>query len=99
MIDIEGDEFNVEACIQFTLLQKILIRMAKREKSMKNKIEELEEKLAKLSNINDIRLQNIENNIVNLSQNKPIDTIEIKSIIEKYDAEVEKEKEKKKKEK
>ena len=97
MIDIEGDEFNVEACIQFTLLQKILIRMAKREKSMKNKIEELEEKLAKLSNINDIRLQNIENNIVNLSQNKPIDTIEIKSIIEKYDAEVEKEKEKKKK--
>ena len=39
MIDIEGDEFNVEACIQFTLLQKILIRMAKREKSMKNKIE------------------------------------------------------------
>ena len=34
MIQIEGEEFNVEAYIQFTLLLKILIKLAKRENEM-----------------------------------------------------------------
>ena len=42
MIELEGEEFNLEACIQFTLLQKILIKMAKREKEMEQKIDYLE---------------------------------------------------------
>ena len=48
MIQIEGEEFNVEACIQFTLLQKILIKLAKRENEMQDKIHSLEKKLRKI---------------------------------------------------
>ena len=86
MIDLEGEELNVEACIQFTLLQKILIRLAKREKENQYKIEELGKKLSKINNNNNLRFQNIENNIINLSENKPINKItEIKTIIEDYE--------------
>ncbi len=98
MSDYDDEEFNVEACIQFTLLQKILIRLAKREKANKRKIEELERKLSKINNNNDLRFQNIENNIINLSENKPINKItEIKTIIEDYDSYEEPEKKIKKK--
>ena len=98
MIDLEGEELNVEACIQFTLLQKILIRLAKREKENQYKIEELGKKLSKINNNNDLRFQNIENNIINLSENKPINKItEIKTIIEDYDSYEEPEKKIKKK--
>ena len=98
MIDLEGEELNVEACIQFTLLQKILIRLAKREKENQYKIEELGKKLSKINNNNNLRFQNIENNIINLSENKPINKItEIKTIIEDYDSYEEPEKKIKKK--
>ena len=100
MSDYDDEEFNVEACIQFTLLQKILIRLAKREKANKRKIEELEKKLSKINNNNDLRFQNIENNIINLSENKPINkTTVIKTIIEDYDLYEEPEKNIKKKRK
>ena len=100
MSDYDDEEFNVEACIQFTLLQKILIRLAKREKANKRKIEELERKLSKINNNNDLRFQNIENNIINLSENKPINkTTVIKTIIEDYDLYEEPEKNIKKKRK
>ena len=44
MIDIQGEEFNVSACIQFTLLQKILIKLAKRDQEMQDHINYLEKK-------------------------------------------------------
>ena len=87
MIELEGEEFNLEACIQFTLLQKILIKMAKREKEMEHKIEYLEKKL----NNNDQRFENIEKNILNLSEHKPITTTIIEKIIEKAKSEDEEE--------
>ena len=87
MIELEGEEFNLEACIQFTLLQKILIKMAKREKEMEHKIEYLEKKL----NNNDQRFENIEKNILNLSEHKPITTTIIEKVIEKAKSEDEEE--------
>ena len=87
MIELEGEEFNLEACIQFTLLQKILIKMAKREKEMEKKIEYLEKKLDN----NDLRFENIENNILNLSEHKPITTTIIEKVIEKKKSEDEEE--------
>ena len=71
MIQIEGEEFNVEACIQFTLLQKILIKLAKRENEMQNKIHSLEKKLRKIEEndkINESRFQIIENNMNKLAE-------------------------------
>ena len=38
MIDIQGEEFNDSACIQFTLQQKILIKIAKRDQEMQDHI-------------------------------------------------------------
>ena len=83
MIELEGEEFNLEACIQFTLLQKILIKMAKREKEMKQKIDYLEKKLDNTEQ----RFENIENNILNLSEHKPITTTIIEKVIEKRKSE------------
>ena len=71
MIQIEDEEFNVEACIQFTLLQKILIKLAKRENEMQNKIHSLEKKLRKIEEndkINESRFQIIENNMNKLAE-------------------------------
>ena len=75
MIQIEGEEFNVEACIQFTLLQKILIKLAKRENEMQDKIHSLEKKLRKIeenekktNKINEVRFQIIENNMNKLAE-------------------------------
>ena len=71
MIQIEDEEFNVEACIQFTLLQKILIKLAKRENEMQNKIHSLEKKLRKIeenNKINESRFQIIENNMNKLAE-------------------------------
>ena len=75
MIQIEDEEFNVEACIQFTLLQKILIKLSKRENEMQNKINSLEKKLRKIeenekktNKINEARFQIIENNMNKLAE-------------------------------
>ena len=83
MIEIKGEEFNVEACIQFTLLQKILIKLAERDNEMQDKINELEKKLKKfqdsekiIQNQNEKRFKIIEDNITKLSQGN--------TVIEKY---------------
>ena len=75
MIEIKGEEFNVEACIQFTLLQKILIKLAERDNEMQDKINELEKKLKKfqdsekiIQNQNEKRFKIIEDNITKLSE-------------------------------
>ena len=75
MIEIKGEEFNVEACIQFTLLQKILIKLAERDNELQDKINDLEKKLKKfqdsekiIQNQNEKRFKIIEDNITKLSQ-------------------------------
>ena len=61
MIDIQGEEFNVSACIQFTLLQKILIKLAKRDQEMQDHINYLEKKLNLIHSSDEKSFQNIEN--------------------------------------
>ena len=75
MIEIKGEEFNVEACIQFTLLQKILIKLAERDNELQDKINDLEKKLKKfqdsekiIQNQNEKRFKTIEDNITKLSE-------------------------------
>ena len=75
MIEIKGEEFKVEACIQFTLLQKILIKFAERDNELQDKINDLEKKLKKfqdsekiIQNQNEKRFKTIEDNITKLSE-------------------------------
>ena len=91
MIDIQGEEFNVSACIQFTLLQKILIKLAKRDQEMQDHINYLEKKLNLIHSSDEKSFQNIENtfqiiqnNIKKISEGeKDIDDNYPSSIIEK----------------
>ena len=78
MIDLDGEEFKIDACvsIQFNILQKILIKMNQNDKFLQDKIDDLEKKLNKY----DEKFNSIENNILNLSKNNATST----TIIEKY---------------
>ena len=78
MIDLDGEEFKIDACvsIQFNILQKILIKMNQNDKDLQDKIYDLEKKLNKY----DEKFNSIENNILNLSKNNAAST----TIIEKY---------------
>ena len=78
MIELDGDEFKIDACvsIQFNILQKILIKMNQNDKDLQDKIYDLEKKLNKY----DEKFNSIENNILNLSKNNAAST----TIIEKY---------------
>ena len=78
MIELDGEEFKIDACvsIQFNILQKILIKMNQNDKDLQDKIYDLEKKLNKY----DEKFNSIENNILNLSKNNAAST----TIIEKY---------------
>ena len=74
MIEIDEEEFNTELLIQYSLLQKILIKLAKAQndnkdifvtyqknlKSKDKKIEELEKKLDFIQNNNEKRFKEID---------------------------------------
>ena len=47
MIDIDGQVFNTDICIQFSLLQAILFKLAQKDKQLQSKIDYLESKLEK----------------------------------------------------
>ena len=47
MIDIDGQVFNTDICIQFSLLQTILFKLAQKEKQLQSKIDYLESKFDK----------------------------------------------------
>ena len=81
MIELDGEEYDVNACvsIQFNILQKLLLKMSQKEKFLQDKIIDLEKKL----NNHDEKFNNIENSILNLSQNKQVSTTIIEKVIEK----------------
>ena len=75
MLEIKGEEFKLEACIQFTLLQKILIKLSERVQEQQDKIDELEKKLKnfenlqkKINEINEKKFETIESNILKLAE-------------------------------
>ena len=75
MLEIKGEEFKLEACIQFTLLQKILIKLSERDQEQQDKIDELEKKLKnfenlqkKINEINGKKFETIESNILKLAE-------------------------------
>ena len=45
MIDVDGEFFNTDICIQFSLLQRILFKLAQKEKQLQSKIDYLDSKL------------------------------------------------------
>jgi len=75
MLEIKGEEFKLEACIQFTLLQKILIKLSETDQEQQDKIDELEKKLKnfenlqkKINEINGKKFETIESNILKLAE-------------------------------
>ena len=82
MIEIDEEEFNTELLIQYSLLQKILIKLAKAQndnkdnfiifqknlKSKDKKIEELEKKLDFIQNNNEKRFKEIEEYLQKLTE-------------------------------
>ena len=82
MIEIEDEEFNTELLIQYSLLQKILIKLAKAQndnkdifntyqknlKSKDKKIEELEKRLDFIQNNNEKRFKEIDEYLKKLTE-------------------------------
>ena len=82
MIEIEDEEFNTELLIQYSLLQKILIKLAKAQndnkdifityqknlKSKDKKIEELEKRLDYIQNNNEKRFKEIDEYLQKLTE-------------------------------
>ena len=93
MLEIKGEEFKLEACIQFTLLQKILIKLSERDQEQQDKIDELEKKLKnfenlqkKINEINGKKFETIESNILKLAEgNTNIEKTTIINVIKNKD--------------
>ena len=77
MIKIQGEEFNCDILIQFSVLQKVIIKLASTVDSLTEKVDVLEnnlvsksKKIVELEKKLNINLQNHENRIKNLENKK-----------------------------